>query len=317
MAFAHNGLRKLSMKRLYLNLKLTSVIITLAGGVLLPVILSTVVGIIALAFADDAQSIIMGVLVISFTLTAAGSALIAVVLTSKKARLARRQADFIASVSHEFRTPLSAIRLYVQTLQSGKLADNPEQSDKCLATILRETEWLGLMVDRAITWRASSRDLLTLNLQEAPLSQAVNNAVERFRTMTDPDELSLSACIDTHLNVHHDPDAVQGIMLNLLSNAYKYTGKQKQIRVTVSDREDEVVIRVEDNGIGMTASEMKHVFKPFYRTDQQRAGDSGGVGLGLSIAQHLVNQQKGSITIDSRPGEGSTFAIHLPAAAAE
>ncbi len=301
------------MKRLYLNLKLTSVIITIAVGVLLPVVLSTAVGIVALVFANDARSIIMGVLALSFTATAAGSALIAVVLTSKKARLARRQADFIAGVSHEFRTPLSAIRLYAQTLQSGKLANDPEQTAKCLATILRETEWLNLMVDRAITWRSASHDMLELNLQACTLSQAINAAINRFRAMTNSDEISLSACIETHLTVQHDPDAIQGVVLNLLTNAFKYTGNNKHIRITAQDSQNHVSIQIIDNGIGMAPNEINNAFKPFYRAQQPRASGTGGAGLGLAIAQHLIRRHGGTITIDSQIDKGSTFTINLPA----
>ena len=116
------------MKRLNLNLDLTVVIVLIAVGVLLPVMLATASGIVAIVIAKDAGSIVTGVLVISFAVAAAGSGIIAVVLTGKKARLARLQADFVANISHEFRTPLSAIRLYAQTLQSGDLSDDPEKT---------------------------------------------------------------------------------------------------------------------------------------------------------------------------------------------
>jgi len=302
------------MKRLDLNLRLTSVIITIAVGVMLPVVLSTAVGIVALVVADDARSIVMGVLVTSFTITAAGSGLIAVVLAGKKARLARLQADFIANVSHEFRTPLSAIRLYTQTLQSGKLAADPKQTADCLATILRETEWLNLMVDRAITWRASSRDLLKLNMQDISVSRAVEDAVGRFRTMVNPDELSLSTAVDSRLPVRHDPDALQGVVLNLLTNAYKYTGEVKQIHVVVRDAGHQAVIEVSDNGMGLPLSEVENIFQPFYRAAKPYGSKTDGAGLGLAIARSIVQRHGGTIDVSSRPEAGCTFTIKLPEA---
>ena len=301
------------MKRFALNLGLKSVIILIAVGVLLPVMLSTAAGIVALVMAKDTGTIITGVLVISFTVAAMGSGLIAVVLTSRKARLARRQADFVASVSHEFRTPLSAIRLYAQTLQSGKLADDPEQTAACLATILRETEWLDVMIERALAWRASSRDMLVFDTETQPVGGAGNAAIERFRTMVEPTETDISAKVDTSLPVKHDARALQGIVLNLLTNAYKYTDGEKRIAVRVRDEADHVLIEVEDNGIGLSAVQAKRVFQPFYRANGSETEGAGGVGLGLAIAKHLVARHGGSISVSSRPGEGSIFTIQLPA----
>jgi len=297
------------MKRFTLNLNLTSVIVTIAVGVLLPVILSTAVGIVVLVFARDAGSIIMGVLVLCFALTAAGSGLVAVVLTGRKARLARLQADFVANVAHEFRTPLSAIRLYTQTLQSGKLTDDPEKTAECLSTILRETEWLDGMLDRALTWRASSRNLLKLNMETIPVAPAVDDAVTRFRSMVAPEEIALSIDADSKLNVLHDPKAIHAVVLNLLTNAYKYTGGNKEIAVRVRDAGEQVCVEISDNGVGLSPKEAKHVFRPFYRS---RKSGTGGVGLGLTIARYLITRHGGAITAAGRPEGGSTFTITLP-----
>jgi len=299
------------MKRYHLNLNLTGVIVLVAVGVLLPVMLSTAVGIVSLVIARDVGGIVTGVLVLSFAVAAMGSALITVVLTGKKARLARRQADFVANVSHEFRTPLSAIKLYTQTLQSGKLAADPEQTAQCLATILRETEWLNIMIDRVLTWRASSRDMMPLQMESRPVSQAVGAAVERFQALVTPDELELSVSIESRLPVRHDGSAINAVVLNLLTNAYKYTGEDKCIDVSVRDGDNDVTIEVQDNGIGLSPAQVKRVFQPFYRAERQNGG--GGVGLGLAIARYLVGRHKGSLSVESEEGSGSTFYIRLPA----
>ena len=301
------------MKRLNLNLDLTSVIVIIAVGVLLPVLLATAAGIVALFFARDAGGIITGVLVISFAVTAMGSGMITVVLTGKKMRQARRQADFIAGMSHELRTPLSAIRLYTQTLQSGSVADDPAKMAECLDTILRETEWLDVMLDRILTWRMAARDQLPLECVDQPVGAAIEGAVERFRTMVPADEVSVTCRMDTRQTVHHDVRAVHAVVLNLLTNAYKYTGDDKRIEVTAQDAEDGVQVAIRDNGVGMTPAQAKRVFQPFYRVETEDGVKSSGAGLGLSIAQHLINRQEGTIRISSVPGEGSVFTIHLPA----
>ena len=301
------------MKRFHLNLNLTSVIVILTAGVLLPVMLSTAVGIVVLALADDAGTIVTGVLVISFAVAAAGGALSAGVLVGKKHRLARRQADFLANVSHELRTPLSAIRLYAQTLESGKLADNPDETARCVTTILCETEWLDAMIEEVITWRASSRNTLALDMRAGPVGPSVQAAVDRFRRMVPRDVITLSVSIESRLHVHHAARAINIVVLNLLTNAYKYTGKDKQLSLRMYDENATVVIKVTDNGIGLSPGQVKRVFQPFYRADQHLDGYASGVGLGLAIARDLVDRHKGSIGVQSEEGKGSSFVINLPA----
>lgn len=300
------------MKRLQLNLELTSIIVILAIGVLLPVMLSTAAGIVALVIAKDVGGIVTGVLVVSFAVTAMGSALATVALTGRKARLARRQADFVANISHELRTPLSAIRLYTQTLQAGKLDNDPQQTSACLATILRETEWLDVMIDSVLTWRASSKDMLPLDMRARPVANAVNKAIERFRNMVPPEEMHFTASVDSSLPVLHDSRALGVIVLNLLTNAYKYTGEDKRIRVEAQDQGNEVLITVSDNGRGLNAKQSKRIFQAFYRVDFDAGSDSGGTGLGLAIVQYLVRRHKGHISVTSAPGQGATFTVRLP-----
>jgi signal transduction histidine kinase len=302
------------MKRLHLNLDLTGVIITLVVGVLLPVLLSTAVGIVALVIAEDTGGIVTGVLVISFACAATGSALVALVLAKRKVRLARAQSDFVANVSHEFKTPLSAIRLYAQTLQSGKVADDPEQEAICVDTILRETEWLELMVDRVLTWRSSPNATLPLNLECRPLAGTINQTIERFRRMIPPGSVRLSSQIDSDVTVNFDEHALHTVMINLLTNAYKYTGRDKKIGVSVRDEDDKVLIEVTDNGVGISPRNQKHVFQPFYRVGEEHREGTSGTGLGLAIVRDLVLRHGGTVDVESEEGIGATFRILLPIA---
>jgi two-component system phosphate regulon sensor histidine kinase PhoR len=269
---------------------------------------------VAILLAEETGGVITGALVISFTTTATGCGLLALVFAGRKARVARMQADFIASISHELRTPLSAIKLHTQTLESGRLTEDPKQTAQCVATILRETAWLDFMIDQLLTWRASSKDMLELSLETRSVTEAVQGAVDRFNSMVFPDDLTLSASMDSRLCVLHDAKALNTVILNLLMNAYKYTGTHKQILVTVRDVDSHVVIEVEDNGIGLTSSEAQRIFQPFYQAATRNKRKTGGVGLGLAIAWHLIGQHNGTISVSSRPGEGSTFKISLPAA---
>ena len=306
---SHPGLRRSS-------LGLRGAIVTLSAGVLVPVILSTAVGIVALVIGTSTKEMLIGILVVCFTAAAAGGAVVAVVLLGRRARLARLQSDLLANVSHELRTPLAAIRMYAQTLESGLLEKDPESTRQSLATIVRETEWLEATVERVLTWRSLARDQDAVDLRPGPVGGAVEDALARFRRMVVPGEVELDVEIASERPVSHDRDALGRVVLNLLANAYKYTGEKKRIRVAVRDGGDGVEITVEDNGIGIPAADLEHVFEPFFRVDSGSPGGAAGAGLGLAIVRQVVRLHGGEVTASSEPGRGSIFTVRLPVAAA-
>ena len=168
------------IQRLQQNLKLTGAIVVLSVGVLLPVLLSTSVGIITLVVGKDSWDITLGVLIISFTSAAIGGAIIVTVLLGRRARTARLQMDLLANVTHELRTPLSAIRMYAQTLEMGLLKGDEERTKKCISTIVRETEWLETMIDRMLTWRSLAKDWDELSMLRAPIGDVVEETAKRL-----------------------------------------------------------------------------------------------------------------------------------------
>lgn len=305
---------KAKIKRPTRSLSLTGVIVALSVGVLFPVLLSTAVGIVTLARQEGPSYIVIGVLVISFAAAAIGSAIVATVLLSKKARLARLQSDLLANVTHDLRTPLAAIRMYAQTLRSGKLNQDSQRTEESLDTILRETERLEAMIERVLTWRAASKDLAPLDMKTGPVGAAVEEAIRRFSRMTAPGEVELSRDVSSDTPVLHDPHAISSVVLNLLVNAYKYTGSHKAISVEVEDRDGRVLISVRDDGIGIARRDLHRIFEPFYRVDSQLKGKSSGTGLGLAIVRHLVKAHDGEVTVESQEGKGSRFIVSLPEA---
>ncbi|HPW55558.1 MAG: HAMP domain-containing histidine kinase [Thermoanaerobaculaceae bacterium] len=294
------------------GLSLTGAIVAVSVGVLLPVVLSTSVGIIAIATEKSTKELVMGVLIVSFTCAAIGGAVVSVVLLGRKARLARLQSDLLANVSHELRTPLAAIRMYAQTLESGLLASDPEHTRQSLATIVRESERLEATIERVLNWRALARDRAVVELQPGSLRGAVTDAVERFGRMVAPGEVGLVVEIGTDAPVDHDREAIARVLLNLLVNAHKYTYEDKQVGVTVQDDGRSVAIAVRDNGIGIPRSELDRIFLPFHRVEADGASRAAGAGLGLAIVRHLVRAHGGEVEVESRPGEGSTFTVRLP-----
>ncbi|MFH2010042.1 MAG: HAMP domain-containing sensor histidine kinase [bacterium] len=305
------------IKRLRRNLQLTGAIVLLSVGVLVPVLLSTGVGIITLVIGEGTKSIILGVLTISFASAAIGSGIIVAVLLGRRARTARFQADLLANVTHELRTPLSAIRMYAQTLQLGVLNEDPERTRTSVDTIIRETEWLEANIDRVLTWRAAAKDRFDLDMVAEPLGPLLHETVARFRRMLAPGDAELEVRVDSQLPVLHDKGGITAILLNLLINAFKYTGKEKRITLEATDGEHQVVIAISDNGIGISAKEHGRIFDPFYRVESRHRSTASGAGLGLAIVRHMVLAHAGQVFVESREGEGSKFTITLPEATTE
>ncbi len=302
------------LKKLGPNLSLTGVIVTLAVGVMLPVVVLTSVGIVSIALGERTNNLVVGVLVVCFAVASIGGAVTATVLLGRKARTARLQADFLANVSHELRTPLAAIRMYAQTLHNERLREDPKKTRECLDTIVRETEWLETMVDRVLTWRSAAKDRLVLELRITPVPGAVQSALDRFALLAAPGEVSLTTEVTATAPVAHDANAIVTVLLNLLINAYKFTGTDKQITVRAFDRNREVVLEVEDNGIGIPPADRSRVFEPFFRSDDRLRARSSGAGLGLAIAKTLVTAHDGTIEVSSDEGIGTRVTVKLPMA---
>ena len=305
------------IERLQRNLKLTRAIVVLSVGVLLPVLLSTSVGIVALVVGESSGSLIFGVLIISFTSAAIGGAVIVAVLLGRRARTARLQADLLANVTHELRTPLSAIRMYAQTLQMGLLKKDPGSTQMCIDTIIRETEWLEAMIDKILTWRSVAKDREDLDMVCESVREVVEESATRFLRMVSSEEVRFKVEMRTDSPVYHDKRGLGSIVLNLLTNAWKYTGQKKEIILRAHEENDCVVIGVRDNGIGIPEKEVTRIFEPFYRVDSKLTGKAQGAGLGLAIVNHLVRAHSGTVFVKTEEGKGSQFLVSLPIASTE
>jgi len=279
-------------------------------------VLIATVAIVALALWETQKDLVLGILALSLAAAAVSGAIIVVVLLGRRARLARVQSDLLGNVSHELKTPLAAIRMYAETLQSEAVANDPKLFRECTEAIVRETEWLQSMIERLLTWRAAARDRAALDFVTEPLGNVVTDAARRFARMSRPGEVELAVFADTAISVRHDRNAVESVLLNLLVNAYKYTGPHKAITLRASDCGDHVEISVGDNGIGIPQEELQRIFEPFYRVEANGRPAVGGSGLGLAIVDVTVRAMGGTVRLESEVGRGSTFLVSLPAAGA-
>jgi two-component system phosphate regulon sensor histidine kinase PhoR len=292
---------------------MTKPLLFLSIGVLVPVVLSTTVGIIAIVSGNTSRELVLGVLSVALAASAVGSAIVVIVLLGLRARTARLQTDLLGNVSHELRTPLAAIRMYAQTLQAGTVQDNPQLIRQCADTIARETEWLSVMIERLLTWRAAARDRDNLTMVSQPLSELVCEIADRFRCMLPPDEMDFSATIETSMPVRHDRNGMGSVLLNLLTNAYKYSAGPRRIQLSAVDEGDHVILRVSDNGMGIATDQVQRIFEPFYRGGAGTSSPESGAGLGLAIVDYMVRAHGGTVSVETSLGSGSTFTVRLPA----
>jgi signal transduction histidine kinase len=226
---------------------------------------------------------------------------------------ARMKADFAANVSHELRSPITQIRLKAESLMLG-LSDTPEEQSRDYHAIVRESERLSRLVDNVLDFSAIERGAKTYALIPGDLAESVRAAVEAVETSAELVERDLFIRIMPDLPiVAHDQDAIAQCVINLLSNAAKYSDSDKPIRLEMVSERDGVVIRVNDEGIGIPESDVQQIFEPFFRGGDASVRRRKGTGIGLAITFYIVSAHKGSVDVVSKPGQGSTFSLWFPA----
>ncbi|MCG9894009.1 MAG: ATP-binding protein [Fimbriimonadaceae bacterium] len=238
--------------------------------------------------------------------------LVALQDVSSERRLERVRRDFVANVSHEFRTPMTSIRTSAEALLDGGM-DRPTE-EKFLGGIIREIDRLSQI----------SGDLLTLSsvegavVQREPINLAaqVQEAVRGLTPSAEAKGLELAASIPESLEVWGRPNLLSQVAVNLIQNAIAYT-QEGSVRVGLEEQDGWAVLTVSDTGIGISAENATRIFERFYRVDRGRSRATGGTGLGLSIVKHVVEAHGGRIELKSRLQQGSTFTVHLPTAEPE
>jgi len=227
-------------------------------------------------------------------------------------RLERARRDFVANVSHEFRTPLTAIRGFAETLLEGALEDS-ENRRRFIEIIHDHALRLGRLTNDLLRLAQIEAGQLQLEIQPITVASIVEPCIETTRVKAAQNGLTLEVqCAPDSPVLLGDLRSLQGVLQEILDNAMRYSSEGGRILVNTAVQESEAVISVSDTGIGIPKADQERIFERFYRTDPARSRESGGTGLGLSIAKHLIEAHGGRIKVESEVGRGSTFYVYLP-----
>ncbi len=231
----------------------------------------------------------------------------------REMRLSEMKNDFVSNVSHELRTPLASIRVFGELMRLGRVS-GPEKIREFGEYIENESRGLTQLINNILDFSKIESEGKIYNFEETDLEEIVAEVLKTF-------EVRLRK---RHVHVDYrppasplplllvDPDAILQAVTNLLDNAVKYSGDSPRIALTLARRGGRVEIAVRDHGIGIVADEQEKIFERFHRVGTGLVHDVKGSGLGLAIVRHVVEAHGGVVTVESVPGRGSTFTLHLP-----
>ena len=239
-------------------------------------------------------------------------------MAAQLAELDRLKAEFVSVASHELKTPLSVIRGYTSLLRDGIYGPVSEQQQKTLGSIGDQTDRLNRLIQRLLDVSRFEAGGGRLELRPVPLRPFLAELADGFEVLAHQSEIDFAVEVDRSLpeTALVDPDRLNEVLGNLLSNAFKFTPRGGQIRLRAGADADALRLEVEDTGVGIPADKLPKIFEKFFQVENEAQPRSAGSGLGLAISQEIVVAHGGTITADSAPGKGTVFRIVLPLTAA-
>jgi len=230
----------------------------------------------------------------------------------REEQLYRMKSDFISSVTHDIKTPISTMRTLAENLSEGWIKDTESQQEY-FTILTRESERLSQVVENILEFSRGEAGKNHYEMKVVPFDELVHKIAERFKTTIEGKNVLFKPDIPENLpQIFCNPDRIEHAVLNLLDNALKFSGDYKEIELIVDIKNGHLQISVQDNGFGINKNELDKIFQKFYRVESSNGQNKPGSGIGLSLVQDIVNQHEGHTTVDSKIGEGSTFSISIP-----
>jgi two-component system phosphate regulon sensor histidine kinase PhoR len=293
--------------------KLRRVIPLIIAFVFTPAALMLTVGILILVFGSAARDYVFGTLILALVGTTVIGTAAAVAVLYREARISKLQTDFVNKVSHDLRTPLTSIRMFVETLQMGRL-DDPERRAEALEIIAGETERLSGLIDRLLDWARMESGKRPYRFELTEVEAVIDEALQAFEPQLLHRPAQVTRDVPPGLpRIRIDRSAMGDALLNLLQNAHKYTGPEKKIVISARRQGQAVLLTISDNGPGIARHDQKRIFEKFYRGRDPLDRTIEGSGLGLAMVKHIVRAHRGKVSVWSQRGAGASFTVALPA----
>lgn len=220
------------------------------------------------------------------------------------------QRKFIANVSHDFRSPLTSIKGYLEAMLDGTIP--PEMQEKYLGIVITETERLTKLTNNLLTMNNINEQGMVLDISDFDIIAIIKQTIETFEGVCARKKLKFKLIFpDTNLYVSADLSKIQQVLYNLIDNAIKFSNSESSIIISVSEKNDRILVSVKDFGIGIPKDSMSKIWERFYKSDLSRGKDKKGTGLGLAIVKEIINAHKEYIDVVSTEGVGTEFTFGL------
>lgn len=245
-------------------------------------------------------------------LVMAGGVFFVASAAAREVRVAELKSNFVASVSHDLKTPLALIQLFAETLELGRVR-TPDRAQEYYRIINTEARKLTRLIENLLDFSRMEAGLRPYRPAPVDIGALTHQVLADMESQLNQAQFSVHTRVDPDLPpVNVDEDAVEQAIENLLANAMKYSGEARDIDVHVGRANSHVCVSVKDRGIGISRREQKKIFRKFYRVDSGLSGGPQGCGLGLAIVDHTMRGHGGFVRVDSEPEHGSTFTLHFP-----
>lgn len=222
--------------------------------------------------------------------------------------------DFVANVSHEIKTPVTAIKAAVEMLLDMDSFERAQSGQQFMEVIARQADRLHAIVEDLLSLARIEQDEehQTIVLERCSMTDVLHAAVETCRVQANHKQIAIESSCPAGLRISINRLLIEQAVVNLIDNAIKYSNENTTVKLTCHREGQEVLLQVADQGYGISQEHLPRIFERFYRTDKARSRSMGGTGLGLAIVKHIAQAHGGRISVDSTVGVGSVFRIHLP-----